>query len=147
MTAGIDRVASRYEKRYAEYFGSSGGTPFAIRAPDGSEKMLGQGPRRFTIAATDSRAMSALATLDRLVIAEAYLSGDIEIEGEIEPVVAHRNFFRDKHPMVTAWHMLWPKIHGQVRADAEFISHHYDIDADFFLSFLDKRHRCYSQGV
>ena len=147
MSSQIDRVASRYRKRYDEYFGSAGGTPFAVRAPDGSQRVFGQGEPQFTFAATDERAMNALATLDGLVIAEAYLDGSVEIEGEIEPVVANRNFFSDNHPLVTAWHMFWPKIHGQARTDAEHISHHYDIDADFFLSFLDKRHRCYSHGI
>lgn len=147
MSSEIDRIASSYQKRYDEYFGSGGATAFALKAPDGSERVFGNGLPEFTLVAADSRAMKALATLDRLVIAEAYLSGGIEIEGNIEPVVAHRNFFRDKHPLVTAWHMLWPKIHGQERTDAEHISHHYDIDADFFLSFLDKRHRCYSHGI
>ncbi len=147
MSSEIDRIASRYNKRYEEYFGPGGGTAFAVKTPEGVQRVFGEGEPRFILAANDARAMKALATLDRLVIAEAYLAGNMEIEGDIEPVVAHRNFFRDNHPMVTAWHMLWPKIHGQERTDAEFISHHYDIDADFFLSFLDKRHRCYSHGI
>ena len=143
----IDRIAAKYQKRYDLYFGARPGTAFAIKAPDGTQRVFGKGEPEFTLAARDARAMDALATLDRLVIAEAYLSGGVEIEGDIEPVLAHRNFFEDKHPMVTAWHMYWPKIHGQERTDAEHISHHYDIDADFFLSFLDKRHRCYSHGI
>jgi cyclopropane-fatty-acyl-phospholipid synthase len=143
----IDRIASSYQKRYDEYFGGGSSASFAIKAPDGSKKVFGPGEPEFTLVATDDRAMKALATIDRLVIAEAYLSGGIDIEGDIIPVLAHRNFFRDNHPMVTAWHMFWPKIHGQEKTDAEHISHHYDIDADFFLSFLDKRHRCYSHGI
>ncbi len=147
MSAEIDRITSGYQRRYDEYFGGGDATAFAVTAPDGSRRVFGNGEPEFTLVATNSRAMKALATLDRLVIAEAYLSGGVEIEGHIEPLLAHRTFFRDNHPMVTAWHMFWPKIHGQERTDAEFISHHYDIDADFFLAFLDKRHRCYSQGV
>lgn len=147
MSAEIERIASGYQKRYEEYFGGGGATTFAVAAPDGSRRSFGNGEPAFTLVATDSRSLKALGTLDRLVIAEAYLNGGVEIEGNIEPVLAHRNFFLDNHPMVTAWHMFWPKIHGQERTDAEFISHHYDIDADFFLAFLDKRHRCYSQGI
>ncbi|MEO8575595.1 MAG: class I SAM-dependent methyltransferase [Gemmatimonadales bacterium] len=147
MNSDIDRIASKYNKRYDEYFGSLRGAAFAVRAPDGSERVLGDGEARFALAATNDRGMSALASLDALVIAESYLDGAVDIEGDIESLLAHRNFFRDNHPMVTAWHMFWPKVHGQERTDAEFISHHYDIDADFFLSFLDKRHRCYSHGI
>lgn len=147
MSSGIDRVVSKFEKRYREYFGGTAGPAFAIRGPEGSRHVFGSGEPEFTLIASDKRSLDAMATLDRLVIAESYLNGGVEIEGDIEPVLAHRNFFIDLHPMVTAWHMFWPKIHGQERTDAEHISHHYDIDADFFLSFLDKRHRCYSHGI
>ena len=147
MSSGIDRVASRYEKRYREFLGESGGIPFAITDPDGQERSFGDGPPRFTLHATTAKAFDALSTLDALVIAESYMEGGMEVEGDMEAVLANRNFFADRHPMVTAWHMFWPRLHGQERTDAEHISHHYDIDADFFLSFLDRRHRCYSHGV
>ncbi|MEO8193431.1 MAG: class I SAM-dependent methyltransferase [Gemmatimonadales bacterium] len=147
MSAGMNRVVSKFEKRYDDYFGPGGGPAFAVRGPDGTSHTFGRGEPQFTLAAADKRAMSALTTLDRLVIAESYLAGSLEIEGNLEPILSHRNFFPDSHPMVTAWHMFWPKIHGQERTDAQHISHHYDIDPDFFLAFLDKRHRCYSHGV
>lgn len=143
----LDRLAASYQQRYDKYFAGQSETAFAIKSPNGEQRVFGKGEPQFTLNATDTRAMSALATLDRLVIAEAYLSGALEIEGDIEPLLAHRTFFDDKHPMVTAWHMFWPKIRGQERTDAAHISEHYDIDADFFLSFLDKRHRCYSHGI
>lgn len=147
MSAGIDRVVSKFERRYGDYYGAGPGPAFAVRNPDGSEHVLGAGEPRYTFVASDSRGLSALATLDRLVIAEAYLSGSLDIEGDLESALTHRNFFLDRHPALTAWHMLWPRLHGQERTDAEFISQHYDIDPEFFLAFLDKRHRCYSHGV
>ena len=38
-------------------------------------------------------------------------------------------------------------IHGRKASDRRPISSHYDEDSDFFLSFLDERHRCYTEGV
>ena len=38
-------------------------------------------------------------------------------------------------------------IRGRVNSDKKAISHHYDEDSDFFLTFLDERHRCYTEGV
>jgi len=147
MNAGLSRVASSFENRYRDFSARYPGVPFALRDPHGNERVIGDESPRFTLSAGNSRGMSALATLDSLVITEAYLSGAIDIEGDIEAALSMRDFFVDKHPLVTAWHMLWPKIRGQEKVDATNISHHYDIDPDFFLAFLDRRHRCYSHGV
>jgi len=147
MSTGLSRVASKFEKRYASFFIDQPEVPFAIRGPDGAEHRFGHDAPAFTFAASNSRAMSALDTLDSLVIAEAYLSGILDVEGDLESALRMRDFFGDTHPLVTAWHMLGPKLRGQVRSDEDHISHHYDIDPDFFLAFLDRRHRCYSHGV
>ena len=147
MNAGLSRVARSFENRYRNFSARSPAVPFAIRDPDGNESVIGDQPPRFTLSAGNRRGMSALGTLDSLVITEAYLTGAIDIEGDIEAVLSMRDFFVDQHPLVTAWHMLWPKIRGQEKVDARNISQHYDIDPDFFLAFLDRRHRCYSHGV
>jgi cyclopropane-fatty-acyl-phospholipid synthase len=147
MSAGIDQVVSRFEKRYEEFFGPAGGPSFAVRGPDGKQHLLGKAEPQFTIVARDQRCLDSMATLDRLVITESYMSGGLDVEGDFDAVLTHRNFFIDRHPLITAWHMYWPKLRGQVHTDEEHISHHYDIEPEFFLSFLDTRHRCYSQGV
>ena len=147
MNASMDRAVSRFEKRYAEFYGPSGGPTFALRGPDGRQHLLGNGAPAFTIVAKDARCVSLLSSVDGLVLAESYMSGGVDIEGDFETVLTHRNFFVDRHPLITAWHMYWPKVRGQVETDQRHISHHYDIEPEFFLAFLDKRHRCYSQGV
>jgi cyclopropane-fatty-acyl-phospholipid synthase len=147
MNASMDRAVSRFEKRYAEFYGPSGGPTFALRGPDGQQHLLGNGMPAFTIVAKDKRCVSLLATVDGLALAESYMSGGVDIEGDFETVLTNRNFFVDRHPLITAWHMYWPKVRGQVETDQRHISHHYDIEPEFFLSFLDTRHRCYSQGV
>jgi cyclopropane-fatty-acyl-phospholipid synthase len=147
MSSGFDSVVSKFGKRYDKFFGRSDGPAFSLQAPDGRQHAFGNGEPEFTLAASSARGLSALASLDHLVIAEAYLNGAVEVDGDVEAVLRNRDFFTDNHPLITAWHMFWPKLHGQERTDAEHIRHHYDIDPDFFLAFLDRRHRCYSHGV
>jgi cyclopropane-fatty-acyl-phospholipid synthase len=53
----------------------------------------------------------------------------------------------DRHYLVTAWRFLQPLLFGQVRTNKRAISSHYDIDPEFFLSFLDREHPMYTQGV
>jgi cyclopropane-fatty-acyl-phospholipid synthase len=147
MTPGLDRLASRYEKRYRDLYTDSAAPSFAVRAPDGQTRTRGGGTASFTLGAKNSAGMTALNSLDSLAIAESYLDGNVDLEGDLESALRMRDLFSDPHPLVSAWHMVRPKIFGQSRMDKQHISHHYDIDAEFFLSFLDKRHRCYSHGV
>jgi cyclopropane-fatty-acyl-phospholipid synthase len=147
MTAGFDRVVRRFSKRYADYFAADRGASFALRSPHGRVHTFGNDKPAFTLAAADARGLDALASLDRLVIAESYLRGHLDIEGAVAAVLAQRNFFPDVHPVFTAWQFLKPRLTGQVKSDQQWISHHYDIEADFFLLFLDRRHRCYSHGI
>jgi len=146
-SADWDRVVAKFRRRYEEFFGPPGGPVFAVRGPDGAEQIIGKGQPVFTIVAGDQRSLAALDTLDGLVIAECYLNGALDVEGSFETLLSCRNLFADTHPIVTAWHLFAPKLRGQERSDAEHIAQHYDTEADFFLTFLDQRHRCYSQGV
>ena len=120
----FDRVVAKFRRRYDEFFGPPGGPVFALRGPGGVEQVIGKGQPSFTIIAPDKRSLAALATLDTLVVAESYLSGGLDVEGSFEVLLSCRNFFVDAHPLITAWHMYWPKLHGQERTDAEHISHH-----------------------
>jgi cyclopropane-fatty-acyl-phospholipid synthase len=60
---------------------------------------------------------------------------------------ALRGQLRDFHRRVTAWRFLQPMLLGQVRTNKAAISNHYELDPDFYLSFLDPRTPCYTQGV
>ncbi|MDH3282417.1 MAG: class I SAM-dependent methyltransferase, partial [Gammaproteobacteria bacterium] len=58
-----------------------------------------------------------------------------------------REQMKDLHPAIYAWRFLQPLLLGQLRTNRSAISDHYDIDSDFFLSFLDPAVPCYTQGV
>jgi cyclopropane-fatty-acyl-phospholipid synthase len=147
MNPALERIADRFDKRYSSLYNNGDSPSFAVKAPDGQSRTIGHGNASYTLAASNEAGMSALHTMDSLVIGESYLNDNISIEGDIESVLRMRDMFVDPHPLVAAWNMLLPKIRGQQSADKQHISHHYDIDPEFFLSFLDKRHRCYSHGV
>lgn len=53
----------------------------------------------------------------------------------------------DFHLGTSAWRFLEPILFGQVRTNKNAIAAHYDIDPAFFLSFLDPKTPCYTQGV
>ena len=49
--------------------------------------------------------------------------------------------------MVAAWRFIQPFLFGQVHTNRKAIGAHYDIDPEFFLSFLHPETPCYTQGV
>src|SRR5262249_5605678 len=89
-------------------------TPFSIELPDGEKRSVGQGRAEFHVGLRNERAMRALRTLDEGDIAEAYLQGDIDIEGDMLKPFALRASLDDRHPLVAAWRFIEPLLFGQV---------------------------------
>lgn len=101
----------------------------------------------FTFVLNNDYAVAALSTLDQNTVVEAYLAGYIDIHGDIMGALALRKLFTDKKGMRFLWRFVQPFLFGQVKSDKKWIANHYDTDAEFFLLFLDKKHRAYSQAV
>ena len=115
--------------------------------PDGKARRFGQGTPSFSVRLKNRNAVRAITSLDQVRFADAYLAGDIDIDGDMLRPFELRQSMGDRHPLVTAWRFLQPLLHGQVRTNRAAITSHDDIDPQFFLSFLDPKTPCYTQGV
>jgi len=122
-------------------------TPFSIELPSGETRNLGEGEPQFRVSLRNDRAFRALRTLDEADISEAYLRGDLDIEGDMLKPFTLRTFLHDRHPLVTAWRFIQPLLFGQVYTNKRAIASHYNADPKLFLSFLDPVFPAYSQGV
>ena len=122
-------------------------TPFSIELPDGEQRQVGEGKPEFHVGLRNDRALRALKTLDEGDIAEAYLQGHIDLEGDMLKPFALRTLLDDSHPLVAAWRFVQPLLFGQVYTNKQAISSHYNADPKLFLSFLDPVFPAYSQGV
>jgi cyclopropane-fatty-acyl-phospholipid synthase len=134
----IDRLLRRYDD-FA--------VCFEAIFPDGARRRIGKGQPSFTVTLKNDRALKAALTLDEGNVAESYLAGDFEIEGDMMQPFSIQAAMKDNHPWTQAWRYLQPLIFGQVHTNKAHIHTHYDIDPDFFLSFLDPKTPCYTQGV
>jgi cyclopropane-fatty-acyl-phospholipid synthase len=123
------------------------GTPFAIELPDGEKRNLGDGEPEFCVSLRNERGLRALRSLDEGNISEAYLNGDLDIEGDMLKPFTLREHFDDRHPLVAAWRFIEPFLFGQVYTNKQAIASHYNADPKLFLSFLDPIFPAYSQGV
>jgi cyclopropane-fatty-acyl-phospholipid synthase len=123
------------------------GIPFSIELPGGEKRHIGRGNPEFHVSLRNERGLKALRTLDEATIAEAYLQGDIDIDGDMLKPFALRAELDDRHPLITAWRFIQPLLFGQIYTNRKAISSHYDADPKLFLSFLDPTMPAYTQGV
>ncbi|WIM93448.1 class I SAM-dependent methyltransferase [Actinoplanes oblitus] len=143
-------LADVFSRRYDEFFRDRSPIPFEIQARDGAVLAFGASgptPSRFRIVVRDDAGHDALASLDQLRVAVAYLRGHLDCEGDLGALLNMRRFFSDIHPIAFLGRWAPSLWHGRTGHDRRTISQHYDEDSDFFLTFLDTRHRCYTQGV
>ena len=135
-------LLGRFAAQYANI-----STPFEVVMPDGTRQRFGQGAPTFELIIRNDRGVKAVASLDEGRIAEAYLAGDLDLEGDMLKPFALRGSMKDRHFVIEAWRYIQPLFFGQVHTNKQAISHHYDIDSSFFLAFLDPVTPCYTQGV
>ena len=121
--------------------------PFEMVFPDRTSRSFGNGAQTFCVRLNNRNAVRAITSLDQVRFADAYLAGDIDIDGDMLRPFELRQSMGDLHPLMTAWRFLQPLLLGQVRTNRAAIRSHYDVDPEFFLSFLDPRVPCYTQGV
>ena len=132
--------------RFAKQFSDSANS-FAVILPDGSVQSFGSGAAQFRITLKNARAISAVASLDEGRFGDAFVQGDIDLDGDLLSAFALRESMKDRHPITTAWRFLQPLLFGQVHTNTQAITAHYDIEPEFFLSLLDPKVPCYTQGV
>jgi len=135
-------LLGRFAKRFSDV-----PSPFEARLPDGTVQRFGQGTPTFRVCINNKNGMRAIASLDEGRIADAYLAGDLDLEGDMLKPFELRSAMGDFHLWTEAWRFIQPLLFGQVHTNRQAISSHYDIDSEFFLAFLDPKHPMYTQGV
>jgi cyclopropane-fatty-acyl-phospholipid synthase len=138
--------ASSLFRRFATHFADSP-VSFDMTLPTGAVQHFGPGAPSFHVKLKNARALRAIGSLDEGRFGDAYLAGDIDLEGDMLRPFELRKSMKDFHLLTAAWRFIQPLLFGQVHTNRQAITAHYDIEPDFFLSFLDPKTPCYTQGV
>ncbi len=133
-------------RRFTGHFANVS-VPFDLKLPDGSIVNFGKGAPKFHIHAKTRSALRALASLDEGKFGDAYVQGELDMEGDMLAPFALRGTMKDMHFVAWAWRFIQPLVFGQVHTNKKAISAHYDLDPGLFLNFLDPITPCYTQGV
>jgi cyclopropane-fatty-acyl-phospholipid synthase len=115
-----------------------------IELPGGTRYQFGDTPD-VRIKFHDNRILSR--TLDEMSFAEAYINGVIDIDGDIRAVLKLRRHIRGRLPFRVWLKFLFDLLRPETVVNRTAVRDHYQHDDDFYLSFLDRKYRCYSHGI
>jgi cyclopropane-fatty-acyl-phospholipid synthase len=120
---------------------------FELQFPGEPVLRIGSGAVKFRVSAHSARGAAAIKSLDEIRIAEAYMSKDLDIDGDLLAAFDLRNSLADKHMLAYLWSTYGePLFRGQTASDQKWVEQHYDTDGHLHLFFLDTQSRCYSHG-
>jgi len=117
-----------------------------VRGPDGAEIRLGDGEPVMTVTARDATGVEALDSRDELLIAEAYMAGSVDLDGDLIAGLRVRdNLTTRSAPVIVKNHLL-PLIKGRAESNKEWIATHYDMD-NIQLYAVDRDYGVYTPGI
>src|ERR1044072_1901824 len=118
---------------------------FTLHTPSGVTR-LGQGEPAFALHVRNGAGTRALTSLDELSIAEAYVRGDLEIEGDAVKAMWFRNLLSDSRWWIKTWRRLQPLLVSRKRLNPGWIAKHYDSN-NLQLYATDREFRAYTPGL
>ena len=119
---------------------------FRVHTPGGTVVNVGSGTSEFEIRIHNDRGMRALRSAEELRIADAYVRGDLDIEGDVVKAMWLRNFLSDRNLWLKVWRRLQPMLLGRERLNPDWIAKHYD-SGNVQLLALDRDYFAYTPGI
>src|SRR5687767_5303372 len=119
---------------------------FRVHTPGGGTMAIGNGAPEFEVYIHNDRGVRALQSASELRIADAYIRGDIDIEGDVVKAMWLRNFLSDRNIWLKLWRRLQPLIFGREKLNPEWIAKHYDSNNVQLLA-VDRDYYAYTPGI
>lgn len=141
-TSTLDRIIRLIQRQV----GDTISIPFELHLNGGSSYHFGHGDPLIVFTVNDRCGLAALCSFDELRFCEAYMSGKLDIAGDMLKLADFRRILNDRHPFQYLLSRIAPFFIGQLQTNQKAIASHYEHDKDFFLRFMDTS-RCYSQAV
>ena len=125
----LDNAISKLKKNVS--------APVRLVLWDGREVSLSERPR-VTIRLNGLRAASALVRPTLLTLAEAYIEGEVELEGDVREAIRSAEAITRAIPKPLFQSQGPTNEHRTRRDDREAIQHHYDVSNEFYALWLDE---------
>jgi cyclopropane-fatty-acyl-phospholipid synthase len=122
------------------------GVDCEIVLPSGETLRFGHGAPRFRAVFHSDRVLRR--AFDELALGQAYVEGEIDLEGDLWSVFELRSRLQDRArlgPLLRFLANLF--LLSPTRVNRRSIDHHYTLGDDFYHSFIDTRYHFYSHGI
>jgi cyclopropane-fatty-acyl-phospholipid synthase len=134
----VGKMAGSQLTRLADDVRAGGGLPLRVVLPDGTSIDFGDTPR-LTLTVRDPAVLATLSHPTVGGLAEAYVEGRIDLDGDIEAATRIAAGLAEAGgESVARRPNLNPGVHRPQRDRAD-ISHHYDVGNGFYRLWLDER--------
>jgi cyclopropane-fatty-acyl-phospholipid synthase len=118
---------------------------FRVHTPSGAT-VIGEGEPEFELTIHNDRGMRALQSLEELRIADAYVNGDLDIEGDVIKAMWLRDALDDRNWWLKTWRRLQPLLVGREKLNPSWIAKHYD-SKNIQLFATDDDYHAYTPGI
>jgi cyclopropane-fatty-acyl-phospholipid synthase len=119
---------------------------FSVRAPSGEVLKFGTGAPAFDLIIHNQAGLAALRSLNEPQLADAYIRGDYEIEGDFIAALSLRHALSDRSMWLKLWRRLEPWLRGRAQCNPAWIAKHYDMENIQFYC-TDTDYRTYTPGI
>lgn len=120
--------------------------PFVLHTVEGASLQVGSGRPVFDLTIRNQAGLRALQSLHELKVAEAYIRGDLDIEGDFIAALSLREALSDRNFWLKAWRRLAPVLFGREKLNPGWIAKHYDLaNIQFFAT--DSDYHTYTPGI
>ena len=120
---------------------------FVIHGQDGAKIKVGNDEPAFEIYIKNKAGFDACMSLHELLIAEAYMSDNIDLEGDlIKAIICFQDMFSDRNPILKNWRIIKPLIFGREKCNPEWIAKHYDSN-NLQLLGIENDYDTYTPGI
>jgi cyclopropane-fatty-acyl-phospholipid synthase len=121
-------------------------TPCEVVLPSGQTLSFGRTPPKFRVVFHSDQALRA--GLDEFALAQAYVAGEIDIEGDMLSLLDLRSRLTDRGTLLQAARFLYQLfLSPPTRMNRRAIGAHYNYGDDLFLCFMDSKYHLYSHGI
>lgn len=119
---------------------------FGIETMEGKSITIGGEEPEFKVIIKNKQGLQAIKSLNELKMAEAYIEGDLDVQGDFIKAMFLRNVVGDRNPWIKVWRRLSPIFFGRVKLNPKWISLHYDLD-NIQLMLIEDEYNTYTQGI
>lgn len=121
-------------------------TPGVVELPDGTRRMVGNGEPVWRVRFRTDNSLSLPRT--EYSLGSAYVRGELDFDGDLVELLEARDHLRKGvAPSVALRFAVRLMLRSPTKANAAAINRHYTLGDDFYLTFIDKRYRFYSQCI